>query len=156
MQTKRSDVRYIRYYYSEGSGARVAEKAILPQKKKKAVLPEPKKQPVLHIGILTITGLVLCVVMVALMAVGMNRLSEIREEATNLENYVDQLTMENGRLRRDYEEGYDLNEVAYLAQGMGMIPIEDASHVRIFLPAEPMEETVTRTGFLHTLTYLFG
>ncbi len=156
MQTKKSDVRYIRYYYSEGSGARVAEKAILPKKKKKATLPEPKKQPVLHIGPLAIVGLVMCVVMVVLMAVGMNRLEEIREEATRLENYVDQLAMENGRLRKDYEEGYDLDEVAYMAQGMGMIRVEDATHVRIFLPAEPVEETVTQTGFPHTLTDLFG
>ena len=155
MQVKKSDVQYIRYYYSDGSGARVAEKAILPRKKK-AVLPKPKKQPVLHISLLTVTGLMLCVVMVVLMAVGMNRLDQIRQEATRLENYVDQLTMENGRLHRDYEAGYDLAEIEYLAEGLGMIPIEQASRVRIFLPAETEAQTPVEHGFFHSLTDLLG
>ena len=155
MQTKRSDVQYIRYYYSDGSGARVAEKAILP-KKKKAVLPKPKQQPVLHIGPLAIVGLMMCVVMLVLMAVGMNRLEEIQNEAVRLENYVDQLTMENGKLHRQYEEGYDLAEIEYLAHGMGMIPLEQASHVRIYLPAEEPEQAPVNNGFFHSLTDLFG
>ena len=155
MQVKKTDVQYIRYYYSDGSGARVAEKAILP-KKKKAVLPKPKQQPVLHIGPLTIVGLMMCVVMVVLMAVGMNRLEQIQQEASRLESYVDQLTMENGRLHRDYEAGYDLTEVEYLAEGLGMIPMDQASHVRIFLPAETQEQTPVEHGFFHSLTDLLG
>lgn len=150
---KKSDIRYI-YFPSTGSAARVAE--VVETRKKKATLPKPKAQTtVLHIGPLALVGLVMCVVMVALMAVGLNTLQQLRDEQDVLEGYVDQLTMENGRLRRDFNENCKLDEVYNLAVGMGMVPMESVQHMNMTLNPAPSYQVSEERG--HTwLTDLFG
>lgn len=148
---RKPEIQYIRYY-SAGSAARVAE-AVPQKRRKKATLPEPKKQLELHIGPLAFMGLFMCVVMVVMMAVGMAQLHAVTEEADRLEAYVDELAMENGRLRQEYERGYDLRQVESMARGMGLIPLEEASRVSVWVPMETQEQ---ESGFWHTLTDLFG
>lgn len=150
---KKSEIRYI-YFRSTGSAARVAEVVEAP--KKKATLPKPKAQTtVLHIGPLALVGLVMCVVMVALMAVGMNTLQALQAEQDVLEGYVDQLTMTNGQLRRDFDENCRLDEVYNLAVGMGMVPMEEVQHMNIKLDPAPVYQVSEESD--HTwLTDLFG
>ena len=47
--------------------------------------------------------------------------------------------LEQEQLRQKYENGYDLEEVRVAAESMGMIPVEDAIHVRVELPAETVQ-----------------
>lgn len=150
---KKSDIRYV-YFPSTGSAARVAEVVEVP--KKKGTLPKPKAQTtVLHIGPLALVGLVMCVVMVALMAVGMTTLQQLRDEQDVLEGYVDQLTMTNGQLRRDFDENCRLDEVYNLALGMGMVPMEEVQHMNMKLDPAPVYQVSEERE--HTwLTDLFG
>ena len=82
-----------------------------------------------------------------------NSVVKVTEEADRLEAYVDELAMENGRLRQEYERGYDLRQVESMARGMGLIPLEEASRVSVWVPMETQEQ---ESGFWHTLTDLFG
>ena len=142
---KKSDIRYISYY-STGSAARVAE-VVEPRKKKKATLPKAKPQQlVLHIGPLALVGLVMCVVMVALMAVGLNTLRELRDERDVLEGYVDQLTMKNGLLRRNYEKGDRLDDSHSQALEMGMVPMEQVQHINMVLDPQPVYRVDENAG----------
>lgn len=149
---RKPEIQYIRYY-SAGSAARVAEAVPQKKRKKKATLPEPKKQLELHIGPLAFMGLFMCLVMVVMMAVGLVELNAVKAEADRLEAYVDELAMENGSLRQKYEQGYDLRQVESMARGMGLIPLEEASRVSVWVPMETQEQ---ESGFWHTLTDLFG
>jgi hypothetical protein len=49
------------------------------------------------------------------------------------------LELEQEQLRQKYEAGYDLEEVRAAAESMGMIPAEDAIHVRVEMPAETIQ-----------------
>ena len=140
----KSESRYIQFY-TPGS---VACKVELRQEQEWAPLPQPKvfKRRVIAIDPVAVLGCVMAVCMLALMAVGIQRLNRTRQEVAVLERYVAQLTVENQQLKTQYAEGYDLETVRQKALDMGMIPVEEVPVTQLHIGTEP--DTQTQSGLL--------
>jgi hypothetical protein len=60
-------------------------------------------------------------------------------QVKKLQTQVITLELEQEQLRQKYENGYDLEEVRAAAESMGMIPAEEAIHVRVELPGQTVQ-----------------
>jgi len=128
--------RYVRYY-TFGSAA-----AKLDQTQRKAALPEyrntPKRKPIAFDPV-SMLGSAVAVVLAILMVVGIFQVAGTAAQVHELQAQVTALEMEQQLLQEKYAAGYDLNEVRVAAESMGMVPAEEAVHVSVKVPAEPME-----------------
>ena len=126
-------------FYTAGSSAYKVE---LRQEQEWAPLPKfkPIKRVEITVDPVALIGCVVAVCMLVLMAMGIQRLNQTRQEVAVLERYVAQLTAENTALSQQYAESYDLNDIGRKAQDMGMIPAEEA--MQVSLSAESAERTV--------------
>ncbi len=132
-------VQYIQYYVP-GSAAQQLEPKLFPRRKTHApVRKNAEAESVIYIDPLAITGIILSVVMLALMLVGMNQMNAARVECEAMEEHMQRLLQENGRLQQDYVSGYDLREVEQQALALGMVPVEEVLHITISTP--PAEVT---------------
>ena len=139
---RKPEVQYIRYY-TDGSAARQPEWK--PFKRSKTTLPEVKKQKtqVFYVQPLAAAGILLSAVLLVMMAVGCVQLHQARLELYAMEDYVAELTWDNGIRRNDYEASYDLETIRLKAEAMGMIPAEEAKHMTVQLPAVQVQEPDT-------------
>ena len=123
----KSEVQYIRYY-TVGSAAR----ELAPAKPK--AMPKPRAQQkkiIVHIDPVAILGVVTAVIMVCVMVLGLFRLNAAREQAAAMNEYVQQLTVENSAMEQQYAEGYDLATVERTALALGMVPVDQVAHVSL-------------------------
>lgn len=137
---QKPDIQYIRFY-TEGSAARqVAPLSSV----KKALLPKPRKlkRRNLYIDPVATLGIAVAVCMLVLMAVGIFRFRAAQQETLAMEQYVQQLNLENQTLTDSYEAGFDLAEIEKTAMALGMIPKEEVQQVTIQLSAPAAEEPV--------------
>ena len=110
--------RYVRYYTFGSTAAK------LDRRERKAALPKyktPEKHQPIAVDPIALVG---CAV------------AHTSAQVRKLETQVMTLELEQEQLRQKYENGYDLEEVRAAAESMGMIPAEDAIHVRVELPGE--------------------
>lgn len=138
---RKPDIQYIRFY-TDGSAAR----QIAPiSSVKKAELPRPRKQKrrIIHVDPVASLSIVVAVCMLVLMTVGIFEFRAAQREALAMEQYVQQLTLENEALTDTFEAGFDLAEVERTALALGMIPKEQAEHVTIQLSGVQVEEEVS-------------
>ena len=98
-------------FYVDGSAVRKLEPE-LPQKQKSR-LPKPRKrrQPVVHYDPLAMVSLAVTALMLILMVAGFITLLQTHAEVIRMEDQVIQLRRENDRLQREYEAGYDLDDI---------------------------------------------
>lgn len=125
--------RYVRYY-TFGSAA-----AKLDRRERKAALPKyktPEKRTPIAVDPIALVGSAVAVLLAVLMLVGFAQVAYTSAQVHKLETQVMTLELEQEQLRQKYENGYDLEEVRAAAESMGMIPAEDAIHVRVELPGE--------------------
>lgn len=128
---RQPDIQYV-HYYTQGSAARKFE---LPEKKNKVGLPREqvrreKKQAA------TLKPIYACAMFVAgvlllTMVIGMIKLGVTNAETARMESYVDELYAENARLRKEYKDSYDLDEIKQQALKMGLVPIDQVEHIAI-------------------------
>lgn len=128
---RQPDVRYIQFY-TDGSAARKLEPEVL-RSPAKHPRPVRRKQVALYVDPLAIAGIVVAVVMAVLMLAGVLNLRAAQQEATVMETYVEKLQEENRQLQKEFESGYDLEEVAWIAQALGLVPQEDVKHMQIIV-----------------------
>lgn len=133
------EVQYIRIY-SEGSAARELERK---PARKISPLPEPKpraeKKIVIRIDPVATAGIVVAAIMLIMMIAGFAQLSEAAAQTHQLERYVAELQEKNAGLQEAYRAGYDLEQIEKTALSIGMVPMDQVTHVRIQLPPEPVE-----------------
>ena len=112
--------------YVAGSAARKVESAPQPLRR-----PRHRRQPVwvIQVDPLALAGIVMAAVMAILMLTGVCRLIHSRRMAARAEETVRALTAENEALRRRYEEGCDLAEIAAEAERLGLVPEEQVPHI---------------------------
>ena len=125
--------RYVRYYTFGSTAAK------LDRRERKAALPEyktPEKRKPIAVDPVALLGSAVAIVLAVLMLVGFVQVAHTSAQVRELETQVMTLELEQEQLRQKYESGYDLDEVRAAAESMGMIPAEDAIHVRVELPAE--------------------
>ena len=128
--------RYVRFY-TVGSAA-----AKLDTVERKAALPEyktPEKRKPIPVDPIALVGSAVAVLLAVLMLVGFAQVAHTSAQVKKLQTQVMTLELEQEQLRQKYENGYDLEEVRVAAESMGMIPVEDAIHVRVELPAETVQ-----------------
>jgi len=150
----KTDSRYIQFY-SPGS---VACKVELRQEREWAPLPQPKAETktVIAVDPVAVVGFLVAVCMLILMAVGIRQLNSTRQEVALMERYVAQLTAEHNDLVREYNEGYDLEDIRRQAVDLGMVPAEEVKQIPIYTArtntAVPQNETQNRfTTFISSL-----
>ena len=131
-------------FYVDGSAVRKLEPE-LPQKQKSR-LPNRRKrrQPVVHYEPLAMVSLAVTALMLILMVAGFITLLQTHAEVIRMEDQVIQLRRENDRLQREYEAGYDLDDILQQAQAMGLVPESEVQTVTIQVPP-PQTEVVEPT-----------
>ena len=137
---KQSDVRYINHYVSGSLAYQTEEK---PRRKQEAQLPKQKTNQKLVIPVdpLALVGIVLSFVLMITMVGALVRWNQAKQETAVLSDYVSTLQEENDRLQDTYKSGYDPEEIREIALNMGMIPIEQATHIQmqVVIPQEEQQ-----------------
>lgn len=135
---RKPDVQYIRYV-TDGSAARKAQPVMPKPKTRLPKVRKPKEQGVYRIDLLAITGIFLSLVMLALMVVSCFQLHDYQLKANAMDDYVDVLKEENNRLTDKYEDAVDLEAIENMALTLGLVPIEEVTHLSVAVT--PSRET---------------
>ncbi len=133
---RKTTERYVRYYTFGSTAAK------LDRQERKAALPQyipPEKRKPIPVDPIALVGSAVAVLLAILMLVGFAQVAHTSAQVRKLETQVMTLELEQEQLRQKYEDGYNLEEVRVAAESMGMIPMEDAVHVRVELPAESVQ-----------------
>lgn len=129
---QRLDVHYVSYY-TAGSAAREAAPV---QPFKTLRLPRQRKQKKIMLSVdpIALAGVLMSVVLIVCMIAGAIELVQVRQEAAQMEAYVQMLRQENQELTIEYKNGYDLDEVKRTAIALGLVPREQVKHITIPMP----------------------
>ena len=132
---RQPEVQYIRLY-TQGSSARQLEMTRPERKKPRTKLPKPRqvKARVIRLDPLALCATVVAAVMLVMIVVGCVALYQAEAYGEQMERYVDSLTVENQVLAQTYAEGYDLEEVRQIALSLGLVPVEEVTHISLELP----------------------
>ena len=145
-------VEYIRMY-TDGSAARKLEIAA-PVKQAKAPRTRKRKKILVYVDPVALAGIAVAVVMLVVMAVSVCNLYALQQETAVLENYVNDLQMENAELLSQYESHIDLDEIERTALALGMVPREEVRHVTV--KAETPETKNAAGAWEQFRTFLTG
>ena len=135
MASKQTE-RYVRYYTFGTAAEKLEHQQIRPALPK--MKPERKRKPI-AVDPVAVLGCAVVFLLAVLMVVGAFRLHSINTQLHQEEIHVMALEKEQKMLQERYEEGYDLEEIRAAAESMGMIPAEEAAHVRVQVPAQTVE-----------------
>ena len=132
---RQPEVQYIRLY-TQGSSARQLEMTPPERKKPRTKLPKPRrvKARVIRLDPLALCATVVAAVMLVMIVVGCVALYQAEAYGEQMERDVDSLTVENQVLAQTYAEGYDLEEVRQIALSLGLVPVEEVTHISLELP----------------------
>ena len=154
---QRMNVEYIRLY-TAGSAALKLESAVSEQKANTQRLPQKEKRIKLYIDPVAFLSIAVAVCMLVMMFAGFVHLHDARAQVDAMQFYVERLEAEHVMLSNEYKEGYNLDQVRQAALEMQMIPAEQATHISLYIPAEPEQvEQITLLDRIGTfLTGLFA
>ena len=124
-----SDVHYVRYYTAGSAARELAPKT--PQRAKPAQKVRKPRKAIVYIDPVAIIGVVTAIIMVAVMILGVVQLNQLKEEASAMQSYVLDLKAENAQMTTQYQEGYNLEEVEKTAIALGMVPVDQVTHVQL-------------------------
>lgn len=153
---RQPQVQYINFY-TAGSAAYRYEEPV--RRKAEVTLPKPRrrKRIILKVDPVAVLGLCVAVVLLVMMICGACSLVSARQQQMQMASYVQTLQNENAKLQEEYEQGYDLEEIYEIATAMGMIPAEQAQHIRISVTEVEAEEELSGwENFCMFLTGLFA
>jgi cell division protein FtsL len=142
---RKPDIQYVQEFYVHGSEARVIE--LKPRRRViRTILPKVAPDKSIRIGVdpVALCGIVVAAVMLILMLVGTVQYVNARNEYQAMSNQVIELQNENVMLRQQYRSSYDLDQVAHMANSLGMIPVEEAQvmYINPVVPVREPEPTV--------------
>ena len=128
--------RYVRFYTYGSTAVQVEDPrrtASLPKYQK------PQKRKPIPFDPVAFAGNVVAVLLAVLMVVGFIQVAVENARIQELEVQLTALEQEGQMLEERYYGSFDLEEVRVAAESMGMISAEEAAHVRIQVPAEPVQ-----------------
>ena len=142
---RKPDIQYVQEFYVHGSEARIIE--LKPRRRViRTILPKVAPDKSIRIGVdpVALCGIVVAAVMLILMLVGTVQYVNARNEYQAMSNQVIELQNENVMLRQQYRSSYDLDQVAHMANSLGMIPVEEAQvmYINPVVPVREPEPTV--------------
>ena len=137
----RQEIQYIRY---DNVGSAACKPVVVSSAKKNA-LPNARKQKrkVISIDPVATVGILVALFMLVSMAVGVVEYVQVRKQAAQMEQYVEQLSVRNEELTEKFESGYDLEAIEKTALALGMVPMEQVQTVQIQVTIPQEEKTVT-------------
>lgn len=145
---RKPDIQYLRGY-TDGSSARALQFLPIAPKTK---LPKPRRQKhyVLRLDPLAYAGIAVSLLMLVLMVVSCIQLSGIQKKTEAMSDYVDVLREENARLQDTYDKSFDLEDIRRKALAMGLVPVEEVTHIRVQVehPLAEQEESAAYWAFL--------
>ena len=153
----RTDIQYVQFYV-DGSTARKLEKK---QQAKHAATPRQRKakRKVVVVDPVAIFGVLVAVFMLVFMLVGISEYRATQARNQQMDQYIAQLQQENMQLEQAYKDGYDLDQIRDIADALGMIPKEQATHttIHVELPTVQTVEQMSLWNRIGTfLTNLFA
>lgn len=142
---RKPDIQYVQQFYVHGSEARVIE--LKPRRNVvKTILPKIVPDRSIKIGVdpLAFGAIAVAAVLLVMMLVGVGQYIDARNDYQAMYNEVISLQNENVVLHQQYESSYDLDEIAHMANSLGMIPAEEAEvvYVSSVMPVRQPEPTV--------------
>lgn len=150
-----NQVQYVRFNTFGNTARKIVPAPAVP----KAVLPKPRKQKrkVVYVDPVAFLSIVVAFCMVLTMTVGIFQFLSARREAAQMEAYVAQLSSRNEELSREYESGYDIEQIEKSARALGMVPKDQVRSVSIQVTVPQQEGSVSLWERIGTfLTSLFA
>ena len=145
---RKPDIQYISQFYVPGSEAQVIEFKPVRQVRKpqtKTVLPQavPEKKIRLKVDMASLCGVVVASVMAILLLVGVIQYLNVCAEHREMSDRVIMLQNQQVTLQEEYRAGYDTEEVARMAEAMGMVKRTDLEtvSVKVNVPVPEAEPT---------------
>lgn len=130
---KREEIQYVRYY-AYGSAAVKTQ----PESRRRAeaeVQPVSQTEPIpVPFSPVAVFGSAVAVVMLLLVLVGFVQLNRLNDDIRGMELYISNLKSEHYALNKEYQAGYDLDEIKTAAEAMGLVPVEQVRHVTVHIP----------------------
>ena len=150
------EIRYINSYVS-GNVAYQPKKN--PQKKPAVQLPKARKQQkyVIPVDMMAVCGIFTALVLSVMLIVGVSQMFQAQREAQQMKEYALSLQAENEQLQEVYEASYDLEEIRQIALAMGMVPVEEVTHLQVQLTVpEQVQEVTAWESFCAFMVGLFA
>lgn len=136
---KKDEIQYVRYYEY---GTTVRRLDPLPRRKSRP-LPEPKPaakpKPVL-IDPVAVFGTAVAVVMLLCMLIGFLQVNQGNRDIHTMEQYISSIQADHYTLEKEYQAGYDIEEIQTAAEAMGLVPVEQVRHIRVSIPEPEVVE----------------
>ena len=139
---RKPEIQYVGQFYVQGSAApQIGEK-----QKKKATLPKLRREKLqkIYVDPVALCGMTVAVVMLVVLVLGAFRLQKSWEQYNQMSGCLSQLRRENAQLEHSYRTSFDLEKVRSSAEGLGMIPREEAQNATVWvsMPLPKAEPTV--------------
>ena len=151
---RKADIRYIQFY-TDGSAARKPEFA--KTAKLNAVRRTVKKKRLtLFIDPVAIAGIAMAMIMLVLMLVGVSQLKQAQQQTAMMEQQMQMLSQEKQALEDSFNAGYKLEDVKWMADALGLVPVEEVTHITISAPEAEMVTPSRWQQFYTLLTSLFA
>lgn len=139
---QKPEIQYVGQFYIPGSEA----PELAGKKKTKAKLPKPRREKVKKVCVdpIALAGCAVAAVMLVLLVVGAFRLQRSWEEYNKMSATLSEIRRENAEVTHKYRTSLDLEHIRTSAEGMGMIPAEEAktAEVWVSLPRPEPEPTL--------------
>lgn len=139
---RQHEVRYINQYVSGSIAYMPAEKN---HKKNAVQLPKMKRKQRRRVAVdvFSLGAIALAAVLTVMMTVALVQMNRAQDEVQVLSNYVTNLQAENKQLKDTYTSHYDLDEIRDIALTMGMVPVEEVTHLQMQVVVPQIEEEPT-------------
>ena len=150
------EIRYINSYVSGNVAYQPKKK---PQKQQTVQLPKARRQQkfVIPVDVMAVCGIFTALVLSIMLIVGVSQMFHAQQEAQQMKQYALSLQAENKRLQETYEDSYDLEEIRQIALAMGMVPVEEVTHLQVQLTApEEVHEYTAWESFCAFMVGLFA
>jgi len=133
------DIQYIRFS-TDGNAARKVEVAApIKTMRLPCVKPQPKPA-VLRVDPLALTAIVMVIVMASLMLIGFLELKAAQQQTVIMQSYVEKLESENAELLTKFESKCKLEEIERTALALGMVPVDQVTHISVQVPRQSTDE----------------
>ena len=149
-----TQIQYIRFYTDGSAAKKIAP--VTPFKTARLPKVNRQKKLVLRIDPVAVTGIIVAIAMMIMMAVGLSQFVSAREQVQMMEQHLETLHNENEVLRNTYD-AIDLTAIEQTALALGMVPENQVQHITLKVPQEQIVEEPTQwETFVTFLTGLFA
>ena len=149
-----TQIQYIRFYTDGSAAKKIAP--VTPFKTARLPKVNRKKKLVLRIDPVAVTGIIVAIAMMIMMAVGISQFVDAKQQVQLMEQHLETLHNNNEVLRNTYDS-IDLTAIEQTALALGMVPESQVQHITLKVPQEQMVEEPTQwETFVTFLTGLFA